>query len=121
VPWAAYHRTYRGKQLYGANAVAIFADFVACFPTLTEPRAKMLAIDRLLHEFHAGLRADGRPVAANLLEGTLREVIAFLDTLSAGGGHTEEVRQTARQWQEHLQALSWAQHFVTPNADDAPP
>jgi hypothetical protein len=120
LPWADYHRTYRGRQLFGANAVGVFRDFVARFPTLTEPRARMLAIDRLLHEFHTGLREDGRPVAANLLEGTLREVIAFLDTLSADRGHTNEVRQTARRWQEHLQALSWAQNFVPSNADAQP-
>jgi hypothetical protein len=112
IAWAAYHRTYRGKQLYGGNAVDIFRRFHERFPALDEPRAKMLAIDRLLHEFHAGLKEPGRPVAANLLEGTLGEVIAFLETLSYGSESTNGLAEAQSGWRATLHATSWVRHFT---------
>src|SRR4051812_33443454 len=31
LPWSIYHQTYRGKQLFGANAVGIFHSFHQAF------------------------------------------------------------------------------------------
>jgi len=51
------------------------------------PKQKMLLIDRLIHLWHWMLsdeREPTRPAAPSFIEGSRREVIAFLDTLSQG-------------------------------------
>jgi len=87
--WRAYQRSYQGRQLFGGAALGFFTDFTARYPEATTPRERLLLIDRLIHEFHWNLtRRDPepqptRPTAANLIEGgTLREVVAFLDSLA---------------------------------------
>ena len=41
LPWAIYHRSYRGKQLYGANAVDVFTGYHRAFPQASTARAKV--------------------------------------------------------------------------------
>lgn len=83
LPWSQYFATIQHQQLSGAEPVlAQFRHYVETFPACVTPRAKMLAIDALIHGFHRSLSGDPtRPVAVNLLEGRLHEVIAFLDAL----------------------------------------
>jgi hypothetical protein len=50
------------------------------------PRKKMRLIDRLIHVWHWESRTDhakGRPAAVNLIEGSRRQALKFLDELSA--------------------------------------
>jgi hypothetical protein len=103
IVWNEYHGTYRGKQLFGANALEIFEDYIRKYPKAKSSREKMLLIDKLIHEFHTGLREYGRPVAANLIEGSLKEVIRFLDSLSYGEGY----REAQCCWRQKLRSLSW--------------
>jgi predicted RNA-binding Zn-ribbon protein involved in translation (DUF1610 family) len=107
LPWAVYHRSYRGKQLYGANAVEAFTRYHQAFPQATTARAKMLLIDQLIHAFHVGLRELGRPVAANLIEGSLAEVIDFLDALASGGASSAEIGDSGETWRRTIAATSW--------------
>ncbi|MBR4962235.1 MAG: hypothetical protein IKY52_15155 [Clostridia bacterium] len=99
-----FRASYRGKQLYGANALPVFVRFRREFPRAADYRAKMAAIDELIHSFHllhsyrlAESEEEqevwtpetdpdvplGRSTAVNLIEGSLTEVVRFLDTLSA--------------------------------------
>jgi len=96
IPWEDFKRSYKNKQLYGANAMPIFTKFVNNFPQCKDYDQKMLAIDALINAFHilhsyrTGTFTEtpsesdplGRPVGANLIEGSLYEVIEFLDFLS---------------------------------------
>jgi predicted RNA-binding Zn-ribbon protein involved in translation (DUF1610 family) len=107
LPWAIYHRSYQGKQLYGANAVEVFARYHRAFPQAPTARAKMLLIDQLIHAFHVGLRELGRPVAANLIEGSLGEVIDFLDALTRDGASAAEIAASHETWRRTLAATSW--------------
>ena len=107
LPWALYHRSYRGKQLYGANAVDVFARYHQAFPQASTARAKLLLIDQLIHAFHAGLREPGRPVAANLIDGSLAEVIDFLDALAIGGAGAGEIGASREQWRRTLASAPW--------------
>ncbi len=55
-------------------------------------KQKMLAIDGVIHRWHhetklAERGAVGRPVGVNLIEGSRKQVIAFLDRLTAGENH----------------------------------
>ena len=62
----------------------------------------MLAIDRLIHEFHYSLRQPRdlptRPVGVNLIQGRLRDVITFLNTLTYGEGSTVGLSEGDRRW-----------------------
>jgi hypothetical protein len=110
--WSIYHQTYRGKQLFGANAIDIFLSFHHAFPNAPAPKAKMVLIDQLIHAFHVSLNDIGRPVAANLIAGTLVEVIDFLDALTNEGTPASEMSSARTQWRDTLARASWSQPFI---------
>ena len=84
--WYAYRRTFHRKQLNPGGAVAFFHEFVRKFETPKTPKEKMLAIDRVIHEFHYSSKAEpDRPTRAagvNLISGRLDDVVTFLNELS---------------------------------------
>lgn len=110
MPWAAYHQTYRGKQLFGANAVESFETYHKAFPLAREANQKMLLIDQLIHAFHYGLTEIGRPAGANLIQGTLKEVILFLDALTNSGA-------SRVQWRRTLATGLWTKQFIQYDTD----
>ena len=61
----------------------------------------MLAIDQLIHAFHWDLktRLPNRLVANNLLEGSLKQVISFLDDLAARD------QPAKAQWRQTIQRM----------------
>lgn len=108
--WQAYQRTYQHKQLNSGGAFAAFAAFPHAFYQAYTPRQRMLAIDRLIHEFHFHILRDQgaapiptRSAGVNLIEGTMTEVVAFLDELAYGPGTVPEIHHTATQWKQHEQ------------------
>ncbi len=119
--WRAYHQTYRGKQLFGANAVDIFDAYHKAYPKAHMANAKMLLIDQLLHAFHQGLTEIGRPVAANLIEGSLKEVILFLDGLTNGGASAAGIGDSRDEWHSTLVTASWVLPFLKHNSSKLPP
>lgn len=66
----------------------------------------MLLIDRLIHGFHWFLRMEypTRPVAINLIEGRLVEVIEFLDGLTVGDASTPGVSERKAEWDRTLES-----------------
>ena len=105
--WDAYHRTYKGKQLFGGGAVDAFALFVEQYNRAQTPRERLIAIDRLIHTFHWELtRNPTAPAARNLIEGSLSEVVAFLDTLTYGEQTVAEVQAMRARYRENY-ARSW--------------
>ena len=102
--WEQFQVSYKNKQLYGANAMPVFRRFRREFPKAQTYREKMAAIDTLIHSFHLlhswrlaeseeeqavwSPETDtalplGRSTAVNLIEGSLTDVVRFLDRLSA--------------------------------------
>lgn len=120
LPWAEYHRSYRGKQLFGANAVDIFQACHAGFQRAGSPREKMLLIDRLIHAFHIRLSAVGRPAAANLIQGSLQEVIHFLDGLSGGDASAAGLEDSRTPWRRTLASADWSREFLDPGQKTTP-
>jgi hypothetical protein len=116
--WAAYHQSYRGKQLFGANAVDVFASYHQAFPQAGAAKTKLLLIDGLIHAFHTGLIELGRPVGANLIQGTLKEVIQFLDALTNGPASAAGVGDSRAAWRHALESVSWARPFIPHNPKD---
>ena len=96
--WEEFKKSYKGKQLHAANALPIFLAYKRDFPRTKTYGEKLVCIDVLIHSFHISMSyykeldsydienenvSLNRPVGANLIEGSLLEVILFLDELSA--------------------------------------
>ncbi|MHB1355547.1 MAG: hypothetical protein ACYCZF_06185 [Anaerolineae bacterium] len=104
--WGAYFATIQHKQLSGAEPVlALFRDYCAQFAIARTPREKMMRIDALLHGFHVHFKdaITTRPVAVNLIEGRLAQVVAFLDGLASSGLSTPGVEETRATWQHGIE------------------
>jgi predicted RNA-binding Zn-ribbon protein involved in translation (DUF1610 family) len=118
IPWATYHQGYRSKQLFGANAVDVFETYHKAFPGALMAQEKMVLIDQLIHAFHINLKQDiGRPVAANLIEGKLRDVIHFLDQLTSGDMSATGIGDLGTAWKQTLATADWSQSFIENNDD----
>lgn len=108
--WRAYHRTFQRRQLNPGGAVEYFRAFVTGYEQARDPKTKMLAIDRLIHEFHYSNRQKPdqptRPAGVNLIVGDLAEVVAFLDELS-GLNLPSPMRETEQDWRRKYQSTCW--------------
>jgi hypothetical protein len=107
--WDIYFATIQHKQLSGAEPVlALFRSFIEDFPLARTPAKKMFLIDRLVHGFHYYGKTTTRPVAINLIEGRLNEVIDFLDNLTYGENSTDGLLENRQDWVEKSQnARNW--------------
>ena len=107
--WEEFKRSYKGKQLHAANALPIFLAYRRDFPRAETYGQKLICIDILIHSFHIKNSyykvlddydvenenvALNRPAGANLIEGSLSEVILFLDKLS----DIPEYSQEKKRW-----------------------
>jgi hypothetical protein len=67
----------------------------------------VLLIDRLIHGFHwyckDNVKGPTRPVAVNLIEGRLGEVVAFLDSLTYSNKSTPGVRRNLAEWDRNIE------------------
>jgi hypothetical protein len=115
--WATYHQSYRSKQLFGANATGIFEAYHKVFPRAQTAQEKMILIDQLIHAFHIGLKEIGRQVAANLMEGSLKEVIHFLDKLTSGDEGATGMGDSRTAWKQTLATADWSQVFLESDED----
>jgi len=110
ITWKEYFSTIQHKQLSGAEPVIVFfREYIERFPKAQTPHEKMFLIDRVLHGFHYyGTKVTTRPVAINLIEGKLNEVIDFLDSLTYSNLSTPGIQENLIEWQEKSQnARSW--------------
>ncbi len=86
VIWSDYLKTYRHHELYARGIEDAIREFMTGWERARSPREKMRLIDRLIHVWHWETRRDkqtGRPAAVNLIEGSRRQVLAFLDELGS--------------------------------------
>lgn len=106
IEWKVYlAETNRTKgQLMAGHARAAFEDYLKAYPRCRSYPEKMLAIDRLIHEFHREVSQDGdnvratRSACANLLEGTMTEVLALLDGLAYGEYSSPDLLTQREAW-----------------------
>jgi hypothetical protein len=65
----------------------------------------VLLIDRLLHGFHWHFKTNEptRPVAINLIEGRLGDVMDFLDNLTYGAESTTGTKENKAEWDANIQ------------------
>ncbi len=106
IEWKVYlAETNRTKgQLIAGHARAAFEEYLRAYPTCRSYPEKMLVIDRLIHEFHREVSADGntseatRSACANLLEGTMTEVLTLLDGLAYGEYSSPDLSAQREAW-----------------------
>jgi hypothetical protein len=109
--WGAYLKSYQGKQLHGGQAYPMFRGFIAAWPAARTPRDKMLAIDAVIHECHGQFKgAMGRPAACNLIEGTMHELVEFLNELAYGDLSTPGVGEVRERWKAGVEWTTWMRH-----------
>lgn len=116
VTWGTYFKHIQHKQLSGADPVIhLFEAYLNGFPRAKDYRRKMFMVDRLLHGFHFWVKKETventRPVAVNLIEARLGEVIRFLDELTYGEKSTPGTQENHAEWVQRSQfARSWGLH-----------
>jgi len=83
--WAVYIQSLRNYNAYTGRAVAAYDDFLRAYPSATTYKQKILLIDQLIHSFHVNEKTGQavKSIASKLLEGNKKEVVKFLDDLSA--------------------------------------
>lgn len=103
--WGEYFATLQHKQLSGAEAILEqFRSYVKAFPAAQTPPEKMFLIDQLIHGFHWYVKfGPTRPAAVNLIEGRLREVVAFLEKLTYGEGSTPGLAEQYTEWNRAIE------------------
>ncbi|MCL4506333.1 MAG: hypothetical protein M1434_06945 [Chloroflexi bacterium] len=111
--WAAYHRSYRDRQLFGGGAVDAFRNYAEIYPQARAARERMLLIDQLLHAFHTQLTRDtSRPAACNLIAGKSSDILVFLDRLTFGEGSAPELQQAHAAWQATAMESDWMRNVL---------
>lgn len=105
-----YFNTIKKKQLSGAQPVIKqFEVYVQKYPHARTIKEKIILIDCLIHGFHIFAKngTPTRPVAVNLIQGSLSEVIAFLDELSSKTP-IPEMQENRLQWKKDVEiAKEW--------------
>jgi ribosomal protein L37AE/L43A len=109
-PWALYKKTYQRKGLFAGGMESFVRDFVQEFAAARSHRERLVLIDTLIHRFHweSGDRAAGRPGASSLIEGKMKDIMAFLDRLSYGDDIPPEVAHTREEWRRKWRGNPWS-------------
>jgi hypothetical protein len=106
--WREYLKKYQRKQLVGGQAYPNFLEFLERWPNARATRDKMLAIDKLIHSAHVSARFGFcRPAGVNLIEGTMHQVLDFLDELAYSDLSTPGVRDVRDEWTELRKNRPW--------------
>lgn len=107
IVWEEYLHAVQHKQLNPGGALSAFRRFIATWERNPGAREKMLAVDRLIHEFHHPLKSDPtlptRPAACNLIAGRMTDIVRFLDELTAGTPAVSE--ENTERWRNELSAF----------------
>jgi hypothetical protein len=110
--WQVRWRVYKAEsenadgQLTAGHAGAAFARYVAVYPQCRTREEKILAIDRLIHEFHWILVREDQPAKANkpagvnLLRGNTTQVFNLLNELTYGDNTPPELLEGKTWWRE---------------------
>lgn len=107
--WNDFRSSHSRRQMNIGGAGDAFRRFISQFELNLNDNALMLEVDRLIHEFHYSLRADGitrspgRIAAANLIDSdSITETVEFLDALS-NGIINADMEKNAQIWRERVE------------------
>lgn len=110
MPWPDFYRTYRGKQLcVNSDVTPITRQFLNDLTECKTPQEKMILIDALIHACHEwvsrGISYYGRPLAVNFIDGTMGQVVAFLENLPYGPASLPEMNEQLVEWRKRCLSL----------------
>ena len=110
MPWRNFFRSYQGNQLsVNADVTTIIRQFLNDQPKCVSPQDKMILIDSLIHACHEWVRKGttyyGRPLAVNFIEGTMKQVVAFLENLPYGPATLPEMNEQLVEWRKRCLSL----------------
>ena len=115
--WGEYHKSYKRQQLHGGAATPAFEAYIDAWPRARTPRDKLLAIDALVHACHVSLQhgVASRPAAVNVIEGTMGELLRFLNDLAYTERSTAGLEAARQQWRDSMTegARWWAARAKT--------
>ena len=101
--WPVYHKTYKGKHLYGGGFLPFAEAFVEDYPKARTARDRMILIDILMNRYHGEMRDRGhRPGAIGLIGGRPGEIRRFLDDLFEGRIITDDQRRRETEWVDRV-------------------
>lgn len=106
-PAQAYNKTYARKNFGTGGLDEEIREFMRKFASARSPGDKLVLIDTLIHRFHWA-SAQGRPLAAALIEGKMKDIMPFLDRLSYGENVPPEVTQMREEWRRKWADNLWS-------------
>ncbi|MBN1371389.1 MAG: hypothetical protein JW987_05460 [Anaerolineaceae bacterium] len=110
--WQVRWRVYKNEsenydgQLLAGHAREAFTRYLAVYPQSRTREEKILAIDRLIHEFHWFIMKEdqpargNKPAAVNLLRGNIVQVYGLLNELTYGENTPPELLEGKSWWLE---------------------
>jgi len=112
--YGQWRDSWRHTDLTGGNAMKFFRAYLEEYPKAQSTAERVLLIDHLIHEFHWSIRHQRMhaPLVGNLIEGSPREVLSFLDALTYGPGSTPGLQETQEEWRERLETVAAAFPFL---------
>ena len=86
------------------------SEFVRKFDAARSRGERLVLIDTLIHRFHweSGDQVSGRPGASSLIEGKMKNIMAFLDRLSYGDNIPPEIAQNREEWRSKWRRNPWS-------------
>jgi len=106
-PLKLYHKTYKHKNLSPGGMKEFITAFVEKFENTRSPAERLVLIDTLIHQFHWA-SGSGRPAAVNFIEGSMKDIMPFLDSLSYGDNIPADIQQKREEWRKMWQNNAWS-------------
>ncbi len=106
-PWERYSSTYRHHNLMAGAGEPVFREYLERFPAADTPRKRLLLVDWVVHQCHQSLPQRekgllGRPVAVNLIDARLHQILRLIDELAYGHSLGQDSDEARNHWLEHV-------------------
>lgn len=107
-PWEVYKKTIKYKHLHAGGMKPFLEEFIDKFPNAKSPADRMVLIDTLIHRYHwENSTNGGRPGACCLIEGKMKDIMPFLDSLSYGDNLPKDIETTREEWRKKWHKNAW--------------
>jgi hypothetical protein len=106
-PAKIYQKTYQRKNLNAGGMKAFIEEFIQKFQNTRSHRDRLVLIDTLIHRYHWN-SSESRPGACGLIQGRMKDVMAFLDKLNYGDQMPEGIKHTREEWRKKWSSNPWS-------------
>lgn len=110
--WRSYRATYHGQRLLAGGAAEAFTGYLRQFEIAAGYRDKIMAIDRLIHNFHRDARGNATaPAARNVIDANVGEVFELLDGLASEGSSDSGLTESHAAFRATVQQAQGRGHL----------